>query len=402
MSTLNIVVLGAGFAGLQSAHYILQHTIPQLPKSDTYHVYLINPSKEFYHMVSAPRSVISDILIDPSIAFMDIAKGFSQYPASNFTFLQASVSSIDTASRALQYTSTEPSVRDGTLHYHALVIATGTAQSSPLFWQTPETKTARQSFRDQLATANNIIIGGGGPVAVEIAGEIGDHLNTRNASKHKATITLLTSASKLLPVLREDVAAHAETYLNSVGVTVRYNAKIAAATTDKSGAHVKLASGEEIHADMYIPAIGAKPNTGFLPNTVLTPSAHIDTNASSLRVDGAGPRVYALGDVSSASPGGILHLTNMIPVVVTNLKRDLEAFAAGKGDQLSGKDMAWVPDVRKSQFVPVGRSKGVGMLFGWKIPSLIVWAIKGRDYMISFGTGYMDGTSMKKEVVWKG
>lgn len=34
---------------------------------------------------------------------------------------------------------------------------------------------------------------------------------------------------------------------------------------------------------------------------------------------------------------------------------------------------------RKTQMVLVGRSKGVGVVMGWRIPGWLVWTIKGRE-----------------------
>jgi hypothetical protein len=41
-----------------------------------------------------------------------------------------------------------------------------------------------------------------------------------------------------------------------------------------------------------------------------------------------------------------------------------------------------VEDKGETQLVPIGRSKGVGALMGWEVPSWVVWAIKGRDYWL--------------------
>jgi len=52
-----------------------------------------------------------------------------------------------------------------------------------------------------------------------------------------------------------------------------------------------LEDGKTLDADLYIPATGMKPNTSFIHETLLTADSRVDTNASTLRVDKAGPRV---------------------------------------------------------------------------------------------------------------
>ena len=91
----------------------------------------------------------------------------------------------------------------------------------------------------------------------------------------------------------------------------------------------------------------------------------------------------------------------MVPIVATNLKRDLVASAAGKSAPDTGKDRTFEPGTSVSQVVPIGRGKGVGQIFGYWTPSLFVWLLKGRDYMVSKALGYVDCSTVAKESVWK-
>ncbi len=101
-TTKNIVILGASFAGLSTAHYFLKHTLPSLPSSSgPYHVHLINPSQSFYWRIAGPRAVVSADILPASRVFYPIAPGFAQYGSSNFTFTQGSATALDTASRTV-------------------------------------------------------------------------------------------------------------------------------------------------------------------------------------------------------------------------------------------------------------------------------------------------------------
>ena len=114
-------------------------------------------------------------------------------------------------------------------------------------------------------------------------------------------------------------------------------------------------------------------------------------------MDAAGPRVYALGDIGTYSNDGILDIINGLPVVETNLKRDLLAAHSSPNGKAEGKDREYVRNEKETQIVPVGRSKGVGAVFGWRIPSIFVWLIKGRDFMVSKAHERIDGTAYAKE-----
>jgi NADH dehydrogenase FAD-containing subunit len=408
----NVVILGASFAGIQVAHYILQH-IANTDKA--LHVYVVDPSSELYHRISGPRSILSDKLIPEASQFLDLPSAFKKYD--NATFVEGEATSLDTTARTVDITESQGGKKQ-TIAYHALVIATGSSTPSPLFSPAPtstETRAALRKFREALPTAKTIVVAGGGPVGVETAGEIGEYLNGSpgwfSSPPKKVRVILATSSNKLLPVLREDVAKRAETFLVALGVEVKYNAKVlkvsptATGTTLDSVAQnnvtIELSTGEKLQADLYIPATGVKPNSSFLPKNLLTDEGYVKTNVETLRVDDAGPRVYAVGDISSASSGGAIHLLSMIPVVLTNLNRDLLASRAGSEAPTTGKDKIFVPDTRATQVVPIGRSKGVGQVFGWWFPSILVWALKGRDYMISGFPDYVNGKSMAKEIPWK-
>ena len=118
-------------------------------------------------------------------------------------------------------------------------------------------------------------------------------------------------------------------------------------------------------------------------------------------MDTAGPRIYALGDIGTSSSGGILDIIDALPVMETNLKRDLLAAHSNSEARPVGNDRLYVKNEKETQLVPVGRSKGVGAVFGWRVPSIFVWVIKGRDYMISKGYERIDGSAFGKESVWK-
>ncbi|KAK7513732.1 uncharacterized protein IWZ02DRAFT_12706 [Phyllosticta citriasiana] len=407
----NIVVLGGSWAGLSAAHYTLKHILPKLADKDQYHVYLINNSPDFYWRVAGPRAAVSAQLMPDDKVLYPIAPGFAQYDSKHFTFIVGTATAWDTTTRTL--TLDTAGGQQQVLPYHALVVATGTRTPTPLLSlhaSAEETKSELCKIRTELTSAQTVLIAGGGPAGVETAGEVGELLNgspgwfSSGPKNRKATITVVTADSKLLPALRPALASKAELFLAKVGVDVKKNVRVESATPAADGqTSVSLSNGETQLVDVYIAATGVKPNTAFVPARLLTERGYLTTNTQTLRVDGAGPRVFALGDVGSYTRGGIMDIYDAVPVAMTNLARDLAAFSPDKPDAAppAGPDRTFTPNLKETQLVPVGQSKGVGAVFGWKLPSFMVWAIKGRDYMVSSAGSILEGSKWAKESSWK-
>ena len=408
--TRNIVILGASYAGLSAAHYFLKHVEPALPREGRYHVHLVNPSTHFYHRIAAPRATASSQLMPDSKSFLDIADGFKQYSKDVFTFVQARATSLDTTSR----TVTIERVHGGeeTLSYHALILATGTksfcATLSSQGRPHEEIKAALADMHGKLKNAKTVMIGGGGPAGVETAAEVGEMLNgaafmfMSGLSKPKVKVTLVAGARKLLPILRPALAKQAETYLARVGVETVYKDKVnKTEQLADSKTKVLLDSGKEVVVDVYIPAIGVVPMTEYVPKELLTEKGYVKTNDKTLRVDEAGPRVYAVGDCGSHTRGGIFDIYDAIPVLLTNIKRDILLADSPDAAQTKGGDRSFKAITSETQMVTVGRSKGVGAYNGRKLPSFMIWAFKGRDFMSGTAVETVNGTRWKKEVGWK-
>ena len=136
---------------------------------------------------------------------------------------------------------------------------------------------------------------------------------------------------------------------------------------------MELSNGEVKDVDVLIQATGRHPQPSYLP-------ADIEVNAQGqvesdgyLRVNGH-PGVWAVGDVSSVSPGGLLFMETMVPCLVQNVQVEL------KGGEEGGMKAHKPITVKETQLVPVGPGDGVGSLFGWGAPGWLVKQIKGKHY----------------------
>ena len=407
-SKKNILILGGSYGGLSTAHYLLKHAVPQLPDKASYNVILVSSSSQVMCRPACPRALISDSMFNQDKLFVNIPKLFDQYPKDNFHFIHGTVTSLDHTARTVSLNRAVDKT-ESRIPYHALVLATGASTPSPLHgFNTSDASDLRSNwntFRTALPKAKSIIIAGGGPAGIETAGELGEYLNgragwfTAKPTNPKCAITVVTAGSKILPVLRPTLAEKTEQHLAKVGVSILKNSRVKSVSPPGAGtriseltskATITLEDGRTMEADLYIPATGTIPNTDFVDKALLTSNGRVETDNSTLRVEKAGSRVYAIGDCASYARPAIHLLMDAVPVLCANIKRDLLLASGkeGKNSIASVEDRVHKEDTRETQMVAIGKSKGVGAAMGYRLPSFMVWLIKGRDYWL-WSTGML-------------
>ncbi|KAK5455258.1 hypothetical protein LTS15_005978 [Exophiala xenobiotica] len=344
----NIVILGGSYGGISTAHYLLKHVVPKLPDSLSYQVVLASTSDQAMCRLACPRALISDDLLPQGKLFVSIVRAFEQYPKDNFLFVDATATKLDHKKRTVTIQLPGGSTED--IEFHALVIATGASNTSPLLGLNRDVDFLRSSwsmFRKALPSAKSIVVVGGGPAGVETAGELGEYLNGRagwfhsGMSNPKVQITVVTAGPQILPALRPTIAKQAEGYLAKVGVTVVINVRMIAVNPPDAGTYknvagkatVTLENGKTMETDLYIPATGMTPNTSFVDKSLLGDDGRVETNPSTIRVERAGPRIYAIGDAASFTRPAIHLILNAVPILCTNMEDDL-LLAAGKESSL--------------------------------------------------------------------
>jgi NADH dehydrogenase FAD-containing subunit len=86
--------------------------------------------------------------------------------------------------------------------------------------------------------------------------------------------------------------------LLSLHVSIKYLAKVVSSSpTPDGGITLTLSNGEQLDADMYIPAFGLSPNSSYIPPKFLDDKGYVEVDMN-LRVKGA-EDVWAIGDVSA-------------------------------------------------------------------------------------------------------
>jgi len=358
-SSKNIVIIGGSFAGITAAKTIFGH------KDKSTHVTLISPSTHAYFTVATPRLIVEPEKIDEVL--FPVEKTMEKYSNGvDFKFVLGKVLSTNFNNNSLVV---ETDKGKQTISYDYLVVASGSRTDDTAF----KLDGAHQGTVDSIKRLNRstkdakkIIILGGGPTGVETAGELG-YLYGKEKE-----ILLYSGLTGPLLQLGPKKSAEAVSRLNDLGVQVINNKK--ASNFDKSGTHSRVVfkDGSFEEADVIIPAYGVTPNSEFLDAKFLDSSGYLKTDEF-LRVKGH-HNVLGLGDILSIGENTILSLKYSQGA----------AFESAVNVEIFGKDAklkAYSP-TKTTLGVPISRTGGVGMVFGWSFPSFFIKLLKSKDYMI--------------------
>ncbi|KAF3926052.1 hypothetical protein ABW20_dc0108867 [Dactylellina cionopaga] len=375
MAAHEIVVLGGSYGGLIATHELVKKFIPSVTKvtGQKFHITMISLSSHFHFPVAVPRAVVDPSLIPIASLEIPIKEkiGLAQ---DQFTFVHAEIIAIDTTSRTTHYTLLDDQYNKGaaaSIHYDSLFIALGAHTKHPAFklrGSHLEAISAMETLNKEIKAAKSIIIAGGGPVAVETAGELGSKYG------NSKSVTILTNAPSLLHNVNPDIGTNAKYYLDKMGVHVGLNSNVTSATKLENGqTRVQFAKSESVDVDLYIDATGIIPNNEPIPKELLTDRGFLEVDAYQ-RATKAGALVYGIGDIV----GGWAQIAELIFMKGTVLGNWAYEVSGGK----VGKETAWVTPKNSMMLVPVGTKKAVGAAFGWRFPSWVGWLLKGRDFMV--------------------
>lgn len=376
-----VVIIGASYGGIPAAHGLLQQVFPALSHRN-YKVIVIAPNDHFYWKIGAPRAIVNPAALPLEKVLLPIAAGFKQYPDDQYEFIHAYANAIDPIAKTVS-TSVDRNVP-----YDSLVIASGTTFASSA-WSTSNGLDALRrditELHTKLPVASSILIGGGGAVGTETAGELAD------AYGGKKALILLSGSTQLLPRLNnKKVGKDAEARLSKLGVKVIHGLRVASySKTADNRTSVKMSDGTEKIVDVYIEATGDRPNSSFVPEAWLDPRGLVKTDGATLRVDVPDlQNVYCIGSVGSYSDGSVLDIKFAMKALLESIRLDLIGKQNGKRKFVYKKVQA------DMQFVPIGAKSGVGVLFGWRLPTMVVVKAKSKNYLIANAPKLVNGTDI--------
>ena len=299
-----IVVLGAGFAGLRTGLSLARQSVENriiIVDHSPYHVY--HPT--LYEVATSVRSDASAVALKGTV-LLDNASILKRFQ--NITFKQAWVKSID-VDRKIVHTD------DGDLAYNGLVVALG---SKTDFYDIPGLKEysfTLKSFEDAVRIRNhvdevinsyqqtrdlaclNFVVGGGGFTGIEFAAELTNYLKHLRASLPALPavyVHVIEGAPQILPGLPQEVSARIAERLQALGVIVKTGSFITEAKEDG----VQIGEREFLEARTIVWTGGVR--------AVITPFAKkipVDNKdrvivSSRLNLDSY-PEVFVIGDCSA-------------------------------------------------------------------------------------------------------
>jgi NADH:ubiquinone reductase (H+-translocating) len=267
-----VVVVGAGFAGLKLARDL---------RNAAFQIILLD--KNNYHQFQPLFYQVATAGLEPSAISFPLRKIFHGTP--NVSFRMAEAEKVDTQEKKL-YTDI------GFIDYDFLVLAMGAdtnyfgAKNIEYYSSPMKTVSEALYIRNKIISnyeraitiaevedrksLMNMVIVGGGPTGVELAGAMAElrnnvfpkdypELNFKNMK-----VVLIEAGPKLLTSMSEEAQNLALKYLHLLGVEVFLNTKV----QDYDGKKVLLEGRESLETQTLLWAAGIKPNRieGFNPD----------------------------------------------------------------------------------------------------------------------------------------
>ena len=297
-----VIIVGGGFAGLTLAR--------KLARRD-FQVILID--KNNYHQFQPLFYQVAMSGLEPSSITFPLRKIFQR--RKNVIIRVAEVQRVDAAAQIVETTL-------GSLRYDYLVLAIGAdtnffgneniASKVIPMKSVAEALYLRNKilndYEKAVTTADfeerqgliDIVIVGGGPTGVEVAGALAEMKKyilpkdyREELNYEEVDIHLIQGASSLLKGMSEQAGEAAERFLTQLGVNVRKNTRV----TDFDGKYVYMNDGSSIRTNKVIWAAGIIGNTiEGLPDELITRSRRIHVNEY-CQVVGY-PNIFAIGDIA--------------------------------------------------------------------------------------------------------
>ncbi|GAA0184970.1 hypothetical protein Leryth_005085 [Lithospermum erythrorhizon] len=336
MANKKVVIVGGGVAGS-----VLAKTLQEQAQ-----VYLIDP-KEYFEITWASLRC----MVEPTFAEKTLIN-HSEYAPNVHVITSAAVGITENEVKTAQ---------GRVVPYDYLVIATGHDE------KTPSTKREKLSvYRNEngkIKSAESILIVGGGPTGVELAGEIATDFPGKK-------ITLVHRGPRLLEFIGEKASKSAMKWLAKKNVEVVLGESVTNLDSNQDGGVYRTSGGKSIVADCHFLCTGKPLASSWMKETMLKSSLDnkgrlmVDAN---LKVKGQ-RNIFAIGDITDVQELKQGYLAQMHAGVVAksiislvNGKQKLEVYKSGsqmaivslgrKGAvaEISGMNMSgWIPAKMKS------------------------------------------------------
>ncbi|MEN2280829.1 NAD(P)/FAD-dependent oxidoreductase [Algoriphagus sp. SE2] len=368
-----VVIVGGGFGGLKLARKLIK---------GPYQVILLD--KNNYHQFQPLFYQVATAGLEPSAISFPLRKIFHNTP--NTIFRMAEVHSFDSKRKRLFSDI-------GYIDYDYLVLAMGADTNyfgnKSIEYNSVPMKTVSEALyirnkiisnyerainiekQEDRKSLMNVVIVGGGPTGVELAGAMAELRNNvfpkdypeLNFSNMK--VVLIEAGPNLLAAMSKDSQNHSLKYLQGLGVDVMLNTKV----HDYNGEEVKLEGKDPISTQTLLWAAGIKPNfIEGLSNEHFAPNGRIYVDEFNKVIGEDG--IFVLGDVALLKeenyPKGHPQVAQVALQQADNLGKNLL-------NQVQGKEMNPFHYKDLGSMATVGRKLAVVDLPFIKFQGLLAW-----------------------------
>ncbi len=360
-----VVILGAGFGGLTAARALEKYSDVTLVDRHNYQTFL-------------------PLLYQVSTA--GLAADHVAYPIrgalrrKNIRFRMASPLSINHRDKYVALDSGE------NLDFDHLIIALGSVTNDFGIKGVKEHTLGMKSIHEALiirsevmrcfenlcrfndATRCAIVVIGGGPTGVEMAGALaelkrGPLTSDFRSAAENIDIYLLEAGSRLLPPFSPSLSKRAERDLIKLGVRVLCSAVVEEVESGK----ILLKGGGEIPADIAIWTAGVKGESSMEKLSLPIESNRLAVEQT-LAIKNY-PAIWAIGDISGAKNSRGRYLPMMAPVAMQQGRFIAEQIKrVTRGEALS--DFAYID---KGSMATIGRHRAIVEVKGLRISGSIAW-----------------------------
>jgi NADH:quinone reductase (non-electrogenic) len=376
-----IVIAGAGYAGL----HVALRLAARLRDKPAVELTLVDQHDYHQAITELPRVAGGTRAAD------DVRIPLQDVLAARVRFVQTEISGFDWAGRRLLTGA-------GPIGWNRLVLALGSrpndfaipglAQRALSLYSASDAErvwAAASKALDAAAAAADpgrqrrlatVVVGGGGATGVELAGELAEILPAV-ASRHglapdRPAVQLIEAGPAILAGSSPQLIAKAAKILSDLGVQVRTNAMIAAATQDG----FRLTDGQLVEGGVFVWAGGLKA-----PELVADSGLPTGHNGR-VKVDRYlrvldHPEIYAAGDLASVTEPDTGHA---LPPLAQIALEEGETVARNLDAELEGKPLEAFTFHDKGFVVSVGTRRGVadiaGITTGGRLAHLLKDAIE--------------------------
>jgi len=393
-----LVVLGGGFAG-----------ISLVKKLKGCRVQIVLFDRNNYHTFQPLLYQVATAGLEPDSIADPLRKQLE--PVKNFYFRMAEVYSVDAQAKKIK-------TEIGTISYDYLVVATGSKtnyfgnesvmQNAFVLKQIPHALDLRshilQNFEaatitrdpEELQARMNVLIVGGGPTGVEVAGALGELKKNILPKDYpelefdKMRIILLEGMDRLLNGMSDHAGKKALEYLKKFDVDVQLGTMV----KSYNGLTAKLSDDTTIDSYTLIWAAGVQGNIpeGFPEEAIEKSRLVVDAFN---KVKGC-KDVYAVGDVAQMQTDEFPRGHPMLAPVAIQQGRH---FASNMKKLLKGQEMVPFTYKDKGSMATIGRNKAVVDIGKLRFGGFIAWLIWMFIHLISI-IGFRNRLIVFSNWVW--